>query len=71
MLRLTRVVASEGAGQAGSKDGVSLEFVMSLSGADDSREWFSSVGNGTTLDEVMQTNKMTSLWGISHEVIEQ
>ena len=44
---------------------------MSLSGTDDSRELFSAVGNDTTLDEVMQTNKMTSLWGISHEAIEQ
>lgn len=70
---LTGALGAYGAGQEESNDEVLLKVVMSLVGTDRSSGIPSLVpcsGDGTTLDEAMQINKMNKLWGTSHRAIE-
>ena len=63
-----------GAGQERSADEVPLKVVMSLLGRYRSGKLLSLVpcaGGGNTLDEAMQTHKMSKSWVISHEAIER
>lgn len=74
MFILTGAVGAYGAGQERSNDEVLLKVVVWFSRTDRPSEPMSLVlgsGDGATLDEAMQTNKMNKLWGTSHKAIER
>ena len=74
MLILTWAVGAYGAGQERSIDGVLLSVVDSLSGTDRSRVSLNTVpcsGDGTPLDDAMQTDSMIRPYRTGHEAIER
>lgn len=74
VLVLTGAVGAYGAGQKRSDDVVLLNVMVSLSGTDRSSVSLYLVarsGDGTTLDEAKQNNRMIKPGGTSHKAMEK